>query len=212
MRTLTDGLQGTAMPPFGLLPENERDLLARYVTYLSIRGQVEFETLAARALRRDNRRAGLRTGRVKAVLAEWEKAESAPAAPAAARRRRAGLTSSPGGRAPGIRAVHPQGRQLVHHLPRRVRPQAGAAVRRVGNGGEARRPGRNRTGLQGRRPRRGPVRAHPRRDCPRRHAGPPGTDRPPGVGPRAVREVRAEPARAAAGRAEGRLPEAGGAP
>jgi mono/diheme cytochrome c family protein len=83
MRTLSDGLRGTAMPPFGLLPETERDLLARYVTYLSIRGQVEFETFAAVLSGETTDVPGFASGRVKAVLAEWEKAESAPPVPPA---------------------------------------------------------------------------------------------------------------------------------
>ena len=83
MRTLSEGLRGTAMPPFGLLAETERDLLARYVTYLSIRGQVEFETFAAVLSGETTDVPGFATGRVKAILAEWEKAESAAVVPTA---------------------------------------------------------------------------------------------------------------------------------
>jgi mono/diheme cytochrome c family protein len=82
-RTLTEGVRGTAMPPFGLLPEPERDLLARYVTYLSIRGQVEFEAFAAVLAGETSDPLGFASGRVKAILAEWEKAEAAPTVPAA---------------------------------------------------------------------------------------------------------------------------------
>ena len=46
-RTIRDGLKGTAMPAFALLPDAERELMAGYVVYLSLRGQVEFQTLAA---------------------------------------------------------------------------------------------------------------------------------------------------------------------
>jgi mono/diheme cytochrome c family protein len=46
-RTIRDGLPGTAMPAFGLIPEHDRDLMAGYVTYLSLRGETEFRTLAA---------------------------------------------------------------------------------------------------------------------------------------------------------------------
>ncbi len=82
LRTLNEGLKGSAMPSFALLPEAERDLLARFVTYLSIRGQVEFDTLAAAAAP-----AGLpdvptfANARVKAIVAEWERAENAPLFP-----------------------------------------------------------------------------------------------------------------------------------
>jgi mono/diheme cytochrome c family protein len=78
MRTLHDGLKGSAMPAFSLLQEGERDLLAGYVVYLSARGQVEFESLKALAEGKPNDPAA----RLKAVLAEWEKAEAAPPLPA----------------------------------------------------------------------------------------------------------------------------------
>lgn len=40
-RTITNGIQGTAMPSFKLLPEDEIDALAEYVKYLSMRGELE---------------------------------------------------------------------------------------------------------------------------------------------------------------------------
>lgn len=43
-RTIREGIPGTAMPSFNMLPEVEIAALAEYVKYLSIRGQVE-ETL-----------------------------------------------------------------------------------------------------------------------------------------------------------------------
>ncbi len=39
--TLEDGVAGTAMPSFRLLPFEERDVLRQYVQYLAIRGQTE---------------------------------------------------------------------------------------------------------------------------------------------------------------------------
>lgn len=42
-RILKEGLNGTAMPSFKLLPESEIDALVEYVKYLAIRGQVENE-------------------------------------------------------------------------------------------------------------------------------------------------------------------------
>lgn len=81
VRTITDGLKGTAMPSFGLLSEHDRDLLARYVTFLSIRGQVEFETFAAILTGTTTDVPGFADGRVKAVVAEWERIEAAPAPP-----------------------------------------------------------------------------------------------------------------------------------
>lgn len=79
MRTLREGLPGTAMPSFGQLPEGERDLLARFAAYLAVRGQVEFDTLAALSGPNPPADAAVfATGRAKAVLGEWEKAENAP--------------------------------------------------------------------------------------------------------------------------------------
>ncbi|MBS0207339.1 MAG: c-type cytochrome [Planctomycetes bacterium] len=40
-RTLREGINGTAMPSFLLLPEQERDALIEYVKYLSMRGEME---------------------------------------------------------------------------------------------------------------------------------------------------------------------------
>lgn len=40
-RTLVDGLMGTAMPSFKLLPDHEIDALVEYVIYLSVRGETE---------------------------------------------------------------------------------------------------------------------------------------------------------------------------
>ncbi|EMI17992.1 cytochrome c class I [Rhodopirellula maiorica SM1] len=46
-RTLVHGEAGTAMPSFSVLPDDELDALVDYVIYLSIRGEVERELLAA---------------------------------------------------------------------------------------------------------------------------------------------------------------------
>ncbi len=78
LRTLHDGLKGTAMPSFALLQEGERDLLAGYVMYLSIRGQVEFDSLRDLT---DGKPNDL-SARLKGIVAEWEVADAAPALPA----------------------------------------------------------------------------------------------------------------------------------
>ncbi|MCL6501546.1 MAG: cytochrome c [Pirellulales bacterium] len=41
LHTLTEGIPGTAMPSFKLLPLDEREALVEYVKYLSMRGEVE---------------------------------------------------------------------------------------------------------------------------------------------------------------------------
>ena len=81
LRTISEGLKGTAMPSFGLLPEGEREHLARYVTYLSIRGQVEFETFAAVLTGRSGDVPSIAVDRMKAVLAAWNQAETASELP-----------------------------------------------------------------------------------------------------------------------------------
>jgi mono/diheme cytochrome c family protein len=45
LRTLREGLPGTAMPSFRNLPDRELDALLEYVKYLSIRGQTELSLL-----------------------------------------------------------------------------------------------------------------------------------------------------------------------
>ena len=77
LRTLAEGLRGTAMPSFSRIPEGERELLAWYVMYLAIRGEVEFESLRELLAGQPNDP----PAKLKAVLAEWEKAENAPAVP-----------------------------------------------------------------------------------------------------------------------------------
>jgi mono/diheme cytochrome c family protein len=44
-RILKDGIPGTAMPSFALLPDNEIDALVEYVKYLSIRGETEIRLI-----------------------------------------------------------------------------------------------------------------------------------------------------------------------
>jgi mono/diheme cytochrome c family protein len=45
IRTLRNGLEGTAMPSFGLLDDKELEWIASYVIHLAIRGQVERDLL-----------------------------------------------------------------------------------------------------------------------------------------------------------------------
>lgn len=46
LRVLREGVEGTAMPTFGLQPAQELDALASYVTHLSLRGQLEYFVMA----------------------------------------------------------------------------------------------------------------------------------------------------------------------
>src|SRR5207302_7364718 len=43
VRTLKQGIEGTSMPTFGLLPEKELNALVSYVIHLSLRGEVEYQ-------------------------------------------------------------------------------------------------------------------------------------------------------------------------
>ncbi len=45
--TLIEGIPGTAMPSFKLLPDNEIEALVEYVKYLSVRGQTEIKLIEA---------------------------------------------------------------------------------------------------------------------------------------------------------------------
>ena len=84
-RTIRDGLKGTAMPAFGLLPDDQRELLAGYVVYLSLRGEVEFRTLAAVVAddgdATDGDPAGFARDRLADAVAAWRQAEAAPPGP-----------------------------------------------------------------------------------------------------------------------------------
>jgi mono/diheme cytochrome c family protein len=89
LRTLREGLRGTAMPAFGLLPDESREVMAAFVVYLSVRGQVEFQTLAALADEATGEGGTegdlprFARARLAAILADWEKAEATPAVAAA---------------------------------------------------------------------------------------------------------------------------------
>ena len=48
-RIVREGVQGTAMPAFGLLPDSQIEALVEYVKYLSIRGQTEISLINALA-------------------------------------------------------------------------------------------------------------------------------------------------------------------
>lgn len=45
LRTLRVGIDGTAMPAFNMLPDEELQQLVSYIIHLSLRGKVEFETI-----------------------------------------------------------------------------------------------------------------------------------------------------------------------
>ncbi len=85
LRTIREGLRGTAMPSFARLPDEEREALAAFVVFLSVRGEVEFRALAALADEdrdggTDGDVTGFARGRLAAILAAWERAGASPLA------------------------------------------------------------------------------------------------------------------------------------
>lgn len=82
MQTITAGMKGTAMPPFAMLPEETRDLLAGFVMFLAIRGQVEYQSLVAIANgEADGDVPGFARDRLHVILREWQRAAVMPASP-----------------------------------------------------------------------------------------------------------------------------------
>ncbi len=47
MRTLREGIEGSSMPSFRLLPDDELEALVSYVIHLSLRGEVEYMTITS---------------------------------------------------------------------------------------------------------------------------------------------------------------------
>jgi mono/diheme cytochrome c family protein len=82
LRTIAEGLPGTPMPAFALRPEQDRELLARYVTYLAIRGQIEFELLADQ-VPGDGDLASRGQSRLTEIVSAWRKAEQSAGVPPA---------------------------------------------------------------------------------------------------------------------------------
>ena len=82
-RTLMDGIPGTSMPSFALLPEDEVDALVEYVKYLAIRGETELSLMyyieqeEEIPLERDSL-----VAEMSAVVQTWEAAEDQIVIPA----------------------------------------------------------------------------------------------------------------------------------
>lgn len=76
-RTLREGIPGTAMPSFALLPSDEIDALVEYVKYLSIRGETE-QSLAITLLTDDEELEPTRTAileeHLQGVVDRWTEA------------------------------------------------------------------------------------------------------------------------------------------
>ncbi len=74
-RTLRHGINGTAMPSFLLLPDDEIDALAEYVKYLAIRGEVEELLQSQVFIDEEDVTRDLLTSDLEAVSGAWNAAE-----------------------------------------------------------------------------------------------------------------------------------------
>jgi len=76
-RVIANGIPTTAMPPFNLIPEADRDRLTDYVQYLSLRGRVEFDSLRGLAKGTlDDDIPGAAADVLERELKAWAKAET----------------------------------------------------------------------------------------------------------------------------------------
>jgi mono/diheme cytochrome c family protein len=85
LRTLRQGVEGTSMPSFGLQTDEELNQIVSYVIHLSIRGEVEFDTLQTLIAKEDLEGGSIAThvqDRVEKVLTAWGKSDSANEPPA----------------------------------------------------------------------------------------------------------------------------------
>ena len=86
LRTLHQGVDGTSMPSFALLSDDELNGLASYVMHLSIRGEVEKILLEAMASGEDyNKGEGIPAevhDQLTTVVGQWAAADAKPIAPA----------------------------------------------------------------------------------------------------------------------------------
>jgi mono/diheme cytochrome c family protein len=82
LRTLRAGIEGTSMPSFALLPEDELDAIINYVIHLSMRGEVEFAIMKQMAGTQEDKSADEESmeetvnNQLSAVAANWVQAQS----------------------------------------------------------------------------------------------------------------------------------------
>lgn len=84
LRVVETGIRGTAMPSFALLPESDRERMVDFVMYLSIRGQVEYDTLSMLLADEDDIDISCHAAtRLRSAIAAWQRgSESSPGAEA----------------------------------------------------------------------------------------------------------------------------------
>jgi hypothetical protein len=84
LRTLRQGIEGTSMPSFRELPEGELQALISYVIHLSLRGQVEFETMNRDLIGKKSRLKNFKPlllPRVKEIAGFWVQANNSKIKP-----------------------------------------------------------------------------------------------------------------------------------
>lgn len=83
-RTLMDGIPGTAMPSFALLPGDQVDALVEYVKYLSIRGETERNMAFAMLIQDEDiepTRSAILDDYLQPIVDSWAEAEEAVVRP-----------------------------------------------------------------------------------------------------------------------------------
>lgn len=83
-RILTDGIPGTAMPSFALLPNDQIDALVEYVKYLSIRGETERNMAFAMLIQDEDiepTRSAIVDDYLQPIVDSWAEAEEAVVRP-----------------------------------------------------------------------------------------------------------------------------------
>jgi mono/diheme cytochrome c family protein len=81
LRTVRQGIRGTSMPGFALLPEHDLQAVVDYVLFLSRRGELEKQLLSTAEAEEEIDPAAVEEDLVPAVLTRWSEAEEAEVRP-----------------------------------------------------------------------------------------------------------------------------------
>ncbi len=171
-RTLERGIEGTSMPSFSLLEDQQLEQLISYVMHLSLRGEVEMTTMRTilnkEALENDSVADNVQM-LVGIFLKQWSDSNDKGLQPTPYPYQ-AGDGATASVDPPRLRSVYrPQGHGQLHRLPPGFRPAGAVPLRRLGHAGPSRQPDGRRLSRRPAADR--PVLAHPhrhsRRRCPR---------------------------------------------
>jgi mono/diheme cytochrome c family protein len=83
LRTLREGIEGTSMPSFRLLADDDLEALASYVIHLSMRGEIEYQVMAAvlKDQIEGNFEKAIREDYVSLVISNWQAAQTSMITP-----------------------------------------------------------------------------------------------------------------------------------